>query len=160
MQHFIFMTQESSSIWDLKINSYVLVINTIERCLFVTFERFTLIIAIASYQYCSYLYYREIHLRRFIFWYCTFIYNNAVIFISKNKITEFCLYHKFWNFSFVIFLNTIFCCRQRNKQPSNFRLSTTQCNQWKTEHYRGLDYQGEVDLDSDINCLSLTNLLQ
>ena len=34
-----------------------------------------------SYQYCYYLYYREIHLRRFICYYCTLIYDNYIIFI-------------------------------------------------------------------------------
>ena len=40
--------------------------------------RFTISKVLMSYQYISSLCYCEIHLRRFIRWYCTFIYNKYV----------------------------------------------------------------------------------
>ena len=58
-----------------------------------------------------------------------FIFNHNIMFF----------YHKFWICYFVMFLYTIFRCRQRHPQPSNFRLPTTYCDHWKTEHYRGSD---------------------
>ena len=71
------------------------------------------------YKYMSALYYREIHLIRFISCYCTFIYNKCVnIFILHLLIiTRLSLSRKFWiNFS-VIFCSTVFCCRKLHLRP-------------------------------------------
>ena len=43
--------------------------------------RYTVIIATVSYQYCYYLYYREIYLRRYIFCYFSLTQYDSVIFI-------------------------------------------------------------------------------
>ena len=75
-----------------------------------------------SYQYCNYLFYREIHLLRFIWCYFTLIYDKYVFFCVCffEIITEYFFSHKFRINSIVIFSNTIFRCRQINPQPTNF----------------------------------------
>ena len=45
------------------------------------FYHHKVIIAMASYQHCSYLYDHKVYLRRFMCCYCTLIYNNYVIVI-------------------------------------------------------------------------------
>ena len=49
------------------------------RGLFVTYFRSTLIIAMLSIQYWFYLYYCEIHLCRYIIWYCPYAHDYFVI---------------------------------------------------------------------------------
>ena len=113
-----------------------------------------------SYQYCSYSYDIKINLCRFIFWYCTLIYDNSIIFIM--------FYFKpSRNIAFITNLESVplwyfrtqfFAAIQINPQPSNFQSSTTQCNHWKTGIYRESSGSGEVDRDSDINRLASDNL--
>ena len=47
----------------------------------VTYFRSIVNIDMVSYQNCYYLYYHEIHLRRYIFWYCPLTYDHYNIFI-------------------------------------------------------------------------------
>ena len=58
---------------------YVLEITTTRKGLFVPFLRSKISIATVIYQCWSYLFDREIHLLRFICWYCTSIYDKYII---------------------------------------------------------------------------------
>ena len=123
-----------------------------------------------SYQYCSYLYDHKILLRSYICFYCPFTYENSVIFIiiyfklSQNFdfITNIC--------SVVVFLDTSFTKNKIKFTTFNFRSSTTSAEtklllpkpsyHSNTENYQGSAGHGEVDIDSDINCLDSGNLWQ
>ena len=124
-----------------------------------------------SYQYCSYLYYREIHLRRYICWYCTLIYKKFVIlscFILNchrtflfTQISNLliCGIFKHKNFTSDKAIHNLLCLIINNK----FRHQVTVIKpryHWKTENYQGLDDHGEGDLDSDLNHLDSGNLWQ
>ena len=62
--------------------------------LFVTYCCYTVIISTVSYEYVSYLYYREIHLRRYILCYCLLNFYDYVIFImSRFKLS--------WNYALI-----------------------------------------------------------
>ena len=74
---------------------------TIWRGLFVTYYPTTVIIATVSYKYCYYLYYINIHLCRFIFWYCTVIYEN-------NGILSCFILNHHGIFLFSLILNLLF----------------------------------------------------
>ena len=135
---------------------------------------FTIHIVTVSYQCNFYSCYWDIHLLMFISCYCTSIYNKYVILIffisnlhkamliSQMIITKPFLYHKFRINSFVTFSNTIVCCRQLNLPNSKsfdcpYAANIERCphrNHWKTELYWGLADCGEVDRDSDLNCLA------
>ena len=52
---------------------------TTTRSMSVTYCCYTFNINTVSYQYCSYLYYRKIHLRRYICCYVLLAYNDSVI---------------------------------------------------------------------------------
>ena len=55
-------------------------------------------------------------------------------------------------------LSTMFCCRQINPQPSNFRSSTRSCYHWNMENYWGSTDCGEGYRDLDRNGLPSVNL--
>ena len=132
---------------------------------------YTFIITTVSYQYCSYLYYCEIHLRIYIYCYCLFTYVNSILFIMF--ILNCCvtlLFSKILNmFICGIFDYKVFAL---DKEIHNLRflLSTTTAktkfmlpgpsDHWKMELYHGLADSGKGDLDSDINCLDSGNLWQ
>ena len=58
---------------------YVQDITPKTRGLFVTYFHYTVIIATVSYQYCSYLWYRDIHMRTYTHFYFPLNYYNRVI---------------------------------------------------------------------------------
>ena len=108
-----------------------------------------------SYQYMSYLFYRKIHLLRFICCYCTSIYNKYIILLFF-----ICNHHKTLLISQVSYK---FLC---DIYKHNFLLQTSKSTtfqklrsppprkHWKTELYRGSENCGEGDSDSDFNCLA------
>ena len=95
---------------------------TTTRGLYVMYFFSTVNIATVSYQYCSYLYYHNIHLCRYICCYCPLTYNDYVI---LNM-----LYFKLsLNFHFLTCIESVtlwyfqtqcFCSLKRNPQPSIF----------------------------------------
>ena len=114
-----------------------------------------------SCQYLPYLFYREIHLLRFIFCYCTSIYViNAILLCFFLIIAELCFSHKFLINSFVVFSSIIFCCKQINPQLSKIfdHPHTENTERWIP--IMGSADRGEWDRDSDINHLASDNLWQ
>ena len=83
---------------------------------------------------------------------------------------EHCFYHKYWICYFVVFPKHYFCAAVKEIHKIRFQSTETgadtkfllpkQINHLKTEHYRGSDDCGEVDLDSDVNHTSLDKLQQ
>ena len=95
-------------------------ITTSTRGLFVTYFCSTVNIDTASYQYCSYLYYQEKHLRKYICFYCRLTYDDYVIL----NVFYFEMHISF-HFSQITvqlwyFWTQAFNSRQRNPQPSMF----------------------------------------
>ena len=140
-------------------------ITTKTRGLFVTHFRYTVIIATVSYQYFSYLYYRDIHLHRYILCYFLLTYDDYVILIMFYFKPWFSYKCQIW--SFVVFLRTTFCSRQSDPLPSIMIISNKCRNQvpvikvsqhWNKEYYRRSADCCEGDLDLDINCLDSDNL--
>ena len=68
----------------------------------VTHCRSTVNTVTVSYQNCFYSYYCEIHLRRYIIWYCPLTYDNSLIFIMFYiKLSR--------NFAFLTNIGSFFC---------------------------------------------------
>ena len=147
-------------------------ITTTIRGLFVTYCRSTVNIDTVSYQHCSYLYYREIHLCRYIRWYCPLTYDDSVIFmmlyfkLSRN----FSFLANIESVHFVVFSKTTFLYQTNKSITFYFWLSTksvetkfllpkTNCR-WKTDHFWGLAGRVKGYLDSYINRLASVNLCQ
>ena len=136
------------------------------RVLCVTYCRSTVNIATVSYQYCSYLYYCEIHLCIYILWYCPLTYDNSVIFMMLHfkLLRNFSFLENIESIHLWYFQNTTIL-QQTNKSitldiwlstkivETKFLLPKT-INHLKTEHYQGLADCGEGDIDSDINILA------
>ena len=81
--------------------------------------RFTIHIPTVSYKHFSYLCYREIHLLgSFAAILLRSTRNTSFYYVLFVIITEICLSQKIRINSFVIFSNTVFCCRQVNLLPS------------------------------------------
>ena len=146
-------------------------ITTTTRHLSVAHFHYTVIIATVSYQYCSYLYYCDIHQRRYICFYCPLAYNGSVILII--------FYYKLsQNFAFLTNIEYVHLCyfwtqqfrsRQRNSLLLILILNNkcrdrvpviTQSNHWKKKYYRGSDDFCEGYLDLYLNCLASGNLQQ
>ena len=122
-----------------------------------------------SYQYCSYLYYCDIHLHRYIRCYCQFTYNDSVILIMfyfklsrkfsfLTNIKSSHLWY-FWtqlfaadkeihNFLFLVINNNF-----RNQVPV-----IKPSNRLKREYYWGLAGCCERYLHLDLNCLDSDHL--
>ena len=77
--------------------------------LFVKYFHYTVIIAMVSYQYFSYLYYYDMHQCRYICCYFTLTYDDSVIYIMFHlKLSQsLCFSHKYRICSFVLFSKTI-----------------------------------------------------
>ena len=144
-------------------------ITTTTRGLCVTYFLYTVIIATVSYQHCSHLYYLDIHLHRYIFWYCILTYDDSVIFIM--------LYFKLSrNFSFLTniesvhlwYFQTQLFAADKVIHHLRFLIINNKCrNQvpvikvsqhWNKKYYRRSADCFEGDLDLDINCLDSDNL--
>ena len=124
-----------------------------------------------SYQYCYYLYYRNVTcvgIFAAILHWPTTILLFSLCFILNCQGTLFSC--KYWICSFVVFLNKIIS--QQTKQSITFdflaskQIAETKfllpkpSNHWNTKHYWGLAYCFEEDLDSDLNRLALGDLRQ
>ena len=135
----------------------MLAINLAGRAYSVTSYCSTINRATVSYQYWRYLFYRKIHLLRFIYCYCTLIYvinsislcfvcNHHRTFIFLQNLNQFLLWY----------LQTQFVL-QINKSTTYQFLSTQHRKHWKTEPYWGSADCGEGDHNSDINHLGSDN---
>ena len=124
---------------------------------------------VRTLQYCSYLYYRKIHLRRYIHCYYQPMYNNSVIFIMfyLNCHRTFILSQILNLFICGIFKHNLFAA-DKSIHYLRFLIINNKCrnkvpvikpiNHWKTEHYRESVDRGEGYLDSDLNLLASSNL--
>ena len=95
---------------------------TTTRGLFLIYYHYSVIISMVRYQYCSCLYYHEIHHRRYFFWYCTLTYDDYVIFIvfylKLSRIFDFIT--NIESIHWCYFWTQQFCNRQRNSLFSIF----------------------------------------
>ena len=144
---------------------------TTTRGLFVTYFRSAVIISTVSYQYCSYLYYHEIHLRRYIILYCPLTYDNFVIWLCFILSCHGnLLFSQRMNLCICgIFERNLFAA---NKEIHNLRFLIINnkcrnqvpviknCDHWYTEHYQVLDDHCEGDLDLVVNNLASGNIMQ
>ena len=137
----------------------------------VTYCHSTVNIATVSYQTSYYFYYPEIHIKRYIIYYCTLIhidYLILIIFILHYHGTLFS--HKYricgifnslcYNiFASVKEINKIWLRLTKNLQNTKFLLPQIS-NHWKIENYRGSNDCDKVDIDPDIKSLASDDLRQ
>ena len=131
---------------------YVWSITTNWRGKCVTSIWLTIHISTGSYQYMSSLCDHKIHLLRFIFFYCTLVYNKYVILLCS-----ICNHHKTLLTSQILnqFLSYIFkhnFLMQTSKSTTSQKLwLPTHSKHWNTEPYWGSADCGEGDCESYFN---------
>ena len=107
------------------------------------------------YQYMSSSSYHKIHLIKLFFSYCIFIYNKYLIYyISLLFITRLYLSHKCWINLFLIFSNTMFCCRQVHSWPPKIFITNTKKFIQRRVSIRSRPICCEGDFYSDLNRLA------
>ena len=122
-----------------------------------------------SYKKFSYVYYHDIQMKSYIFWYYPLTYDYSLIFfmfcIKLSHYFDFLsniesvLLCYFWtqNFEAVKEIVTFAFLSTRTSAETKSRLPKPS-DHWKMEHYVGSGNHGKVDLDSDVNRLATGNL--
>ena len=138
----------------------MLAITFLGQGFFVTSWCSTINIATMSYQYCSRIFHCNIHLRRFMFSYFTFIYGIYAIslyFIFNHHRTF--IFLQISNYLLCDIFKHNLCYRQINQQPTHFR-SPPHSRHWNTEPYQVSADRCEGSCNLDINSLASDNLRQ